>query len=208
LRGYEVESSQFVTFLSAFVTQRLGAGAASHNLQLVTVRLADRYVSIRELSKRRPRRGEFMIGTKTQPSRYAPYALSGLRFFVALTFLAHGTHKYFNFPPGASYEGIDLTTLHGWAGTIELFGGTLLLLGLFTRAVAFLASGEMAIGYWLMHAPQSPFPMVNSGESAYLFCFTFLFFVFAGPGPISLDALLGFDSAFPLTNRPDGTSLG
>jgi putative oxidoreductase len=131
-----------------------------------------------------------MIGISITPSRWTPYAVSALRIFVALTFVAHGTHKYFDFPPGPSYEGIDLTTLHGWAGTIELFGGTLILLGLFTRTVAFLASGEMAVGYWLVHAPQSFFPMINFGESAYLFCFTFLFFAFAGAGPISLDAWL------------------
>lgn len=131
-----------------------------------------------------------MIGTDITPSRWAPYALSGLRFFVALTYVAHGTHKYFNFPSGPSYEGIDLTTLHGWAGTIELFIGPLILLGLFTRPAALLASGEMAVGYWLVHAPESFFPMKNFGESAYLFCFTFLFFVFAGPGPISIDGWL------------------
>lgn len=131
-----------------------------------------------------------MTGTNTQPSRWAPYALSALRIFVALTFVQHGTHKYFDFPPGPSFEGIDLTTMHGWAGTIELFTGTLILLGLFTRPAAFLASGEMAVAYWTVHAPQSFFPAVNAGESAYLFCFAFLFIVFAGPGPVSLDRWL------------------
>jgi putative oxidoreductase len=146
-----------------------------------------------------------MIGMDITPSRWTPYALSGLRFFVALTFVAHGTHKYFNFPSGPSYQGIDLTTLHGWAGTIELFVGTLILLGLFTWLAALIASGEMAVGYWLVHAPASFFPMVNSGESAYLFCFTFLFFLFAGPGPISLDAWLNANSAErPRSAQPQG----
>ena len=131
-----------------------------------------------------------MIGMNTQPNKWTPYALSGLRIFVALTFVQHGTHKCFNFPSGPSYEGIDLTTMHGWAGTIELFAGALILLGLFTRPAAFLASGEMAVAYWTVHAPQSFFTAANGGESAYLFCFALLYFVFAGPGPISLDRWL------------------
>jgi putative oxidoreductase len=121
------------------------------------------------------------------PGRWTPYALSILRIFVGLTFVQHGTHKYFNFPSGPSYAGINLATLHGWAGTIELFVGTLILIGLFTRPAAFIAAGEMAVGYFVVHAPNSFFTAKNGGENAYLFCFVFLFFVFAGPGPISLD---------------------
>jgi len=119
--------------------------------------------------------------------RWTPYALSGLRIFVGLTFVQHGTHKYFNFPSGPSYKGIDLTTMQGWAGTIELFVGALILIGLFTRLSAFIAAGEMAVGYFVVHAPASFFTAKNGGENAYLFCFVFLFFVFAGPGPISVD---------------------
>ena len=119
--------------------------------------------------------------------RWTPYALSLLRIFVGLTFVQHGTHKYFNFPSGPSFKGIDLATMHGWAGTIELFVGALILLGLFTRSAAFIAAGEMAVGYFVVHAPASFFPAKNGGENAYLFCFVFLFFVFAGPGPISVD---------------------
>lgn len=119
--------------------------------------------------------------------RWTPYALSLLRIFVALTFFQHGTHKFFNFPPGPSFKGIDLATMHGWAGTIELVAGALILVGLFTRFSAFIAAGEMAVGYFVVHAPASFFPAKNGGENAYLFCFVFLFFVFAGPGPISLD---------------------
>jgi len=124
-----------------------------------------------------------------EANRFTPYALSGLRIFVGLTFFQHGTHKYFNFPPGQSFQGINLATLQGWAGTIELFAGGLILLGLLTRPAAFIAAAEMAIGYFTVHAPQSFFTARNGGEPAYLFCFVFLFLVFAGPGPISLDHL-------------------
>jgi putative oxidoreductase len=74
------------------------------------------------------------------------------------------------------------------AGILELIGGALLILGLFTRPVAFLLSGEMAFAYWMVHAPKSTFPAVNGGDAAILFCFVFLYFVFAGPGPWSVDA--------------------
>ena len=87
-----------------------------------------------------------------EASRFTPYALSGLRIFVGLTFFQHGTHKYFNFPPGQSFQGINLATLQGWAGTIELFAGGLILLGLLTRPAAFIAAAEMAIGYFTVHA--------------------------------------------------------
>lgn len=120
-------------------------------------------------------------------NRWTPYALSALRFFVGLTFFQHGTHKYFNFPSGQSYEGINLATMHGWAGTIELIAGALILVGLFTRPAAFIAAGEMAVGYFTVHASASFFTAKNGGENAYLFCFVFLFLVFAGPGPVSLD---------------------
>ena len=78
----------------------------------------------------------------------------------------------------------------GWiAGVLELFGGAALVLGLFSRPVAFVLSGQMAVAYWMAHAPQSFFPVQNGGDSAILFCFVFLYIVFAGPGPWSLDAL-------------------
>lgn len=127
---------------------------------------------------------------QTNPSRRTPYALSLLRIFVGLTYVQHGTHKYFNFPSGQSYQGINLATMQGWAGTIELIAGALILFGLFTRSAAFIASGEMAVGYFMVHAHASFFTAKNGGENAYLFCFVFLFFVFAGPGPISLDYLI------------------
>lgn len=110
---------------------------------------------------------------QTNSSRWTPYALSLLRIFVGLTFVQHGTHKYFNFPPGQSYQGINLATMQGRAGTIELIAGALILLGLFTRYAAFIAAGEMAVGYFMVHLPQSIFTARNGGEPAYLFCFYF-----------------------------------
>ena len=120
-------------------------------------------------------------------SRFGPRALSLLRIVAALLFLQHGTSKVLGFPPfpgGAPAVG----SLFWIAGVIEIIGGLLLLFGFFTRPIAFLLSGEMAIGYWMIHAPESTFPLLNKGESAILFCFIFLLIAAAGPGPWSLDA--------------------
>ncbi|CAH2601153.1 DoxX family protein [Rhodovastum atsumiense] len=116
----------------------------------------------------------------------APRMLSVLRIVSALLFLEHGTGKFLGFPtlPALPPE----YSLSWWGGLGELFGGILLTLGLFTRPVAFLLSGEMAVGYWTAHAPRSFFPALNGGDAAVLFCFVFLYLVFAGPGPWSLDA--------------------
>ena len=118
---------------------------------------------------------------------YAPLALSLLRAVTGLVFLQHGTQKLFGFPPRAM-PAPELLSLAGTAGLLELVGGALIVLGLFTRPVAFLLSGQMAVGYFLVHAPKSPFPAVNGGDAAILFCFVFLYLVFAGPGPLSVDA--------------------
>jgi putative oxidoreductase len=120
---------------------------------------------------------------------WAPMALAVLRIVTALLFIEHGSQKLFNFPPGENHVGFQLT-LVGVAGMLEFFGGILILLGLFTRPVAFLLSGEMAVAYWMMHAPQSPYPLLNHGDGAILFCFIFLYLVFAGPGALSLDAIM------------------
>lgn len=118
---------------------------------------------------------------------WAPRMLSILRIVAALIFLAHGTQKLLGFPPS---DGAPAPFTLSWiAGTIELFCGALLVVGLFTRPAAFLASGLMAFAYWLAHAPQSAFPVNNGGDAAILYCFIFLYLVFAGPGPWSLDAL-------------------
>ncbi len=116
-------------------------------------------------------------------SPYQAVALALLRIIAALLFIEHGTQKLFGFPP-APYA---ITTLFFVAGIIELVGGILILIGLFTRPVAFLLSGEMAIAYFMVHMPINFFPANNQGDGAVLFCFIFLFLVFAGPGEWALD---------------------
>lgn len=119
--------------------------------------------------------------------RFAPVALSVMRIVFALTFFAHGTQKVLGFP--ASKMNPPPFSLLWNAGAIELVAGALLLVGLFTRPAAFLASGTMAVAYFMAHAPQGFFPSLNGGDAAILFCFGFLYFVFAGAGSISLDAM-------------------
>lgn len=116
--------------------------------------------------------------------------LSVLRIVTALVFLEHGTAKLFNIPPSPYPPIQSLATMMGASALLEAIGGSLLLLGLFTRPVAFILCGEMAVAYFLVHLPKSFFPILNGGDSAIQFCFVFLYFVFAGPGPWSLDALL------------------
>ena len=116
-------------------------------------------------------------------SSYQPAALAVLRIVTAILFIEHGTQKLFGFPP-APYA---ITTLFFVAGVIELVGGVLILLGLFTRPVAFLLSGEKAIAYFTVHMPINFFPANNEGDGAILFCFIFLFLVFSGPGHWALD---------------------
>lgn len=119
--------------------------------------------------------------------RYAPQALSLLRIVTSLLFLLHGSSKLFGFPPFPMALPQPGTLL--WIGAIlELIGGLMLLAGIFSRPVAFILSGEMAVAYWMFHAPQSTFPSVNQGEPAILYCFIFLLIAAAGPGPWSIDA--------------------
>ncbi len=117
-----------------------------------------------------------------------PYVLSLLRIIVGLLFMQHGMVKLFGFPTGAGFPAFLSQTW--FEGCIEMIGGGLIVIGLFTRWAAFITSGEMAIGYFLAHAPKSFFPYVNGGNLAVLYCFVFFYLVFAGAGPISLDALL------------------
>jgi putative oxidoreductase len=117
---------------------------------------------------------------------WRPRILSILRIVAAVLFFEHGAQKILGFPAGGHSP--EMFSLIWVAGILELVGGALLILGLFTRPVAFLLSGEMAFGYWMIHAPKSAFPAVNGGDAAILFCFVFLYFVFAGPGPWSVDA--------------------
>ncbi|MFK3780017.1 DoxX family protein [Agrobacterium sp. NPDC089420] len=118
-------------------------------------------------------------------SRYRPYALAALRIVAALLFIEHGTQKLFGFP--ASQMQGSLPTLMLVAALLEFVGGILVLIGLFTRPVAFILSGQMAVAYFMAHAPQNFFPALNGGDAAILFCFVFLYFVFAGPGAFSVD---------------------
>ncbi len=123
----------------------------------------------------------------TSLDRWTPHVLSILRIVVALLFLQHGLSKLFGFPQPMAPP--PMFTMIWFAGVIELVGGVLVALGLFTRAAAFIMSGEMAVAYFLVHAPRGFFPSVNGGSLAILYCFVFLYLVFAGAGPWSLDAL-------------------
>jgi putative oxidoreductase len=124
-------------------------------------------------------------------SAWAPRVLSILRIVTGLLLLQHGAQKLLGFPPGGQGGGIDLSTLAGWSGPIELIGGVLIILGLFTRPVAFILSGFTAVAYWMVHAGQSPYPINNGGELAVLYCFVFFYLIFAGPGAWALDNLIG-----------------
>lgn len=120
--------------------------------------------------------------------RLAPYVLSLLRIMAGLLFLEHGMSKLFGFPQPLPTP--PMFTLIWFAGCIEVIGGILVALGLFTRAAAFIMSGEMAFAYFMNHNPKSFFPLLSGGDAAVLFCFIFLYLVFVGGGSLSLDALL------------------
>ena len=126
-------------------------------------------------------------------ARYTPYALALLRIVVAFLFLQHGTAKFFGVPHVAALEGVQLFSLVGVAGVLEVGGGLLVLIGLFTRLAAFLLSGEMAVAYFMMHAPHGSVlsPMLNGGEAAVLYCFIFLLIAAAGAGAWSIDGMRG-----------------
>ena len=120
---------------------------------------------------------------------WTPRMLSVLRIITGLLFMEHGTAKLLHFPPSADLPA-ELPPLIMVAGILELVGGALVAAGLLTRVVAFVLSGQMAVAYFMAHAPQSFFPLINHGESAILFCFIFLYLAFAGGGEWSLDRLL------------------
>jgi len=122
--------------------------------------------------------------------RYTPYAIAVFRIVTALLFMEHGTQKLFGFPSPPASGMPTLLSLSGIAGIMEVVGGLLILFGLFTRPVAFLLSGQMAVAYWMAHAPRSFFPVLNGGDAAILFCFAFLLLVFTGPGAFSVDRTL------------------
>jgi putative oxidoreductase len=129
-----------------------------------------------------------MFGIDVMWERWTPKMLAVLRIFVALLFLQSGLSKYFGFPapPPPNFA---MFSLIGLVGIIEIVGSLLLLVGLFTREAAFIMSGEMAYAYFTVRAPLGFFPLLNNGRLDALFCFVFLYFVFAGPGAWSLDSL-------------------
>jgi putative oxidoreductase len=113
-----------------------------------------------------------------------------LRIVAALLFVQHGTAKLFHVPYQAMFAHVHLLSLMGVQGVIELVGGGLLAIGLFSRPVAFILAGDMAVAFFMVHFPRGWVPILNGGDLAVLFCFTFLYLSAAGPGPWSLDALL------------------
>ena len=121
-------------------------------------------------------------------SRWQPQLLSVLRIMTGLLFMSHGTAKLLGFPQIEMFANLEIMSLSGVAGILELVGGFLITIGLFTRPVAFILSGEMAVAYFMAHAPQSFHPIINQGEAAILYCFIFLYLCAAGPGPWSADA--------------------
>jgi putative oxidoreductase len=120
---------------------------------------------------------------------WAPRLLSILRIIAGLMLFEHGTAKLLKFPVVQSMANLNLSSLPGIAGFFELVGGALLLIGLFSRPVAFILSGLCAVAYFVAHAPRSLHPGLNGGELAALYCFVLLYLAAAGPGPWSVDAM-------------------
>jgi putative oxidoreductase len=124
-------------------------------------------------------------------SKYQPIALSLFRFITGLLLFQYGVAKILKFPDVPMFAKVELFSLIGAAGTIELILGGLLMIGLFSRIAAFILSGEMAFAYFIGHFPKGFFPLLNNGTAAILFCFACLYLSTAGPGPISVDAKMG-----------------
>jgi putative oxidoreductase len=141
------------------------------------------------------------------PSLWSDRALSALRIVAGLVFVTYGTMKVFGVPHSATpMPPFDPTSQLGVAGLLELVGGVAIVLGLLTRPVAFILSGEMAVAYFQAHFPQSPWPTANNGVPAVLYCFLFLYFSFAGGGAWSVDRMLAgrrFHSHHAPPHRPE-----
>ena len=121
---------------------------------------------------------------------WSPRILSVLRVVAGLLFVQHGSAKLLHVPYQAMFAHLQLMSLLGVQGVIELVGGSLLTIGLLSRPVAFILSGDMAVAFFIAHFPRGWLPILNGGDLAVLFCFTFLYLWVAGPGPWSLDALM------------------
>jgi len=119
---------------------------------------------------------------------WAPRILSILRIMTGLFLLQHGLGKLFKFPVVPMFAKLELSSMPGIAGFFELIGGLLLVIGLFSRPVAFIMSGMCAVGYFMVHAPRGFYPILNGGELIALYCFALLYLAAAGPGPWSIDA--------------------
>jgi putative oxidoreductase len=130
-------------------------------------------------------------------TQWSPRALAVLRIVTALLFLEHATMKFLAFPAGMPGMENGLPPMLMVAGAIELAAGILITIGLLTRWAALLASGEMAVAYWMAHAPNGFWPALNQGELAIMFCFVFLYLVFAGPGVWALDNVIGKRATAP-----------
>ena len=124
-------------------------------------------------------------------SKFQPVALSLFRFITGLLLFQYGVAKILKFPAGTPFEKVELFSLIGAAGTLELVLGGLLMIGLWSRIVAFILSGEMAFAYFIGHFPRGFFPILNNGTAAILFCFACLYLATSGPGPYSVDAKMG-----------------
>ena len=131
--------------------------------------------------------------------RFSPHAYALLRIVSGFLFLLHGTQKFFNFPPSGKPP-MPLNTMMTAAGVIEIVAGTMILIGLFASLAAFIASGEMAVAYFMVHQPNGAFPIQNGGEPAVLFCFIFLYIATRGSGIWSVDSLLAGRATSP---RPE-----
>jgi putative oxidoreductase len=125
----------------------------------------------------------------TSLDNWAPRALSVLRIIAALLFMEHGLVKLLHFPAALPGVSDPLPTLLAVAASIEIILGGLLSIGAFTRFAAFICAGQMAVSYFLVHPSRGPWPALNQGELAILYCFIFFYLIFAGPGPWSIDAL-------------------
>jgi putative oxidoreductase len=129
-------------------------------------------------------------------NKWSPFLLSVLRIVSGVLFIEHGTQKVLGFPPAPPHEGPAHVMTHlqmilgQSSGYIELIGGALLVVGLFTRVSAFILSGEMAVAYFMVHFPKGLYPIATGGELAALYCFVFLYLAAAGAGPISIDRIL------------------